>query len=55
MGLSRAGPDAYSEAFLTSCDGRQVSIKVEEVTDLQDQEDPLLITFPLAKTELRVS
>jgi hypothetical protein len=55
MGLSQAGPDSYSEVCLTSCDGRQVSIKVEEVTDIQEEEDPLLITFPVAKTELWVS
>jgi hypothetical protein len=57
MGFSQAGPDSYSETCLTSSrDGSQfVSIKVEEVTDMQEEEDPLLITFPVTKAELWVS
>jgi hypothetical protein len=57
MGLSQAGPDSCSETSLTSShDGNQlVSIKVEEGTDIQEEEDPLLITFPVTKAELWVS
>jgi hypothetical protein len=57
MGLIQAGPDSCSETCLTSShDGNQlVGIKVEEVTDIQEEEDPLLITFPVTKAELWVS
>jgi hypothetical protein len=57
MGLIQAGPDSSSKICLTSShDGNQVvSIKVEEVTDMQEEEDPLLMTFPVTKAELWVS
>jgi hypothetical protein len=46
-----------SEACLTSChDGNEViDIKVEEVVDREEEEDPLLITFPVIKAEHEVS
>jgi hypothetical protein len=46
-----------NEACLTSChDGNEViNIKVEEVIDTEEEEDPLLITFPAIKTENEVS
>jgi hypothetical protein len=38
----------------TRHDGNQISIKNEDVTDIQEDEDPLLITSPLIKSEQEV-
>jgi hypothetical protein len=38
----------------TSHDGNQISIKYEDVTDIQEDEDPLLITSPVIKSEEEV-
>jgi hypothetical protein len=48
-------PGSCSETYLTSFhDGNEVmSIKVEAVTE--EEEDPLLITFPGVKAEYEVS
>jgi hypothetical protein len=42
-----------NEACITSChDGNEViDIKVEEVIHAEDEEDPLLIKFPVTKGE----
>lgn len=51
-------PDLYSETCLTpSHDGNQViSIKAEDFTDTEnEEEDPLLIQFPVIKPEFEVS
>jgi hypothetical protein len=42
-----------NEACITSChDGDEViNIKVEEVIDPEEEEDPLLIKFPVTKAE----
>jgi hypothetical protein len=55
--LQKVIPDSYSETCLTSPhDGSQViNIKVEDVTDIQDEEDPLQVTFPEIKAEHEVS
>ncbi|XP_023717995.1 uncharacterized protein LOC111870166 isoform X6 [Cryptotermes secundus] len=57
ISLSQAEPNSHSETCLTSShnENQLVSIKVEEVTDIQEEEDPLLITFPVTRAELRVS
>jgi hypothetical protein len=54
MNLLEVGPD--SEICETSShDGNEIlSMKVEEVPDTQE-EDPLLITFPVVKDEREVS
>jgi hypothetical protein len=46
-----------NEACVTSChDGNEViNIKVEEVLDTEEEEDPLLITFPVINSEHEVS
>jgi hypothetical protein len=52
MDSLKVEPGSDSE---TCHDGNQViDIKVE-VTDVQEEEDPVLITFPLMKTEHEVS
>jgi hypothetical protein len=55
--LRKLVPGSCSETNLTSCDGNHaISIKVEDVTDTQEeQEDPLLTEFPLIKVEHEVS
>jgi hypothetical protein len=40
----------------TSCDGsRVIDMNIEEITNIQEEEDPLLLTFPATKTEHKVS
>jgi hypothetical protein len=58
MGLLKVELGSYSE----TCHGGSqfVSIKVEEVTDIQSEEeekeeDPLLITYPELEAEVEVS
>jgi hypothetical protein len=47
---------SYIETCLTSHDGNQViDIEVEEVTGMQEEEDPLSVTFPVIKPEHGVS
>jgi hypothetical protein len=57
MDLLEVAPGACSEIYDTSShDGNEiVSIKVEDVPDMQEEEDPLLITFPVVKDEHEVS
>jgi hypothetical protein len=43
-------PGSYSEIYVTSQD-----IKVEELSDVQEEEDPLLLRVPVIKTEHEVS
>jgi hypothetical protein len=53
MDLLKVEPGSDSE---TCHDGNQViDIKVEEVTDIQEEEDPLRRTFTVIKTEHEVS
>jgi hypothetical protein len=50
--LVKVVPGSDSE---TCCDGNwDVIIKDEDVTDVQEDEDPLLITSPLMKAEQSV-
>jgi hypothetical protein len=42
-------PGSYSEIYVTSQD-----IKVEELSDIQEEEDPLLLTMPVIKSEHEV-
>jgi hypothetical protein len=47
---------SYNETCVTLHDGNEVaSIKVEEATAAQEEEDPLLIKLPVIKAELEVS
>jgi hypothetical protein len=48
MELVKVVPSSDSE---TCHDGNQISIKYEDVTDIQEDEDPLLITSPVIKSE----
>jgi hypothetical protein len=49
-------PDSSSETCITTHDGNQViDVKVEEVSDTQEVEDPLLTTLPEIKSEREVS
>jgi hypothetical protein len=53
MNLLKVEPGSDSE---TCHDGNQViDVKVEEVMDIQEEEDPVLITFPAIKAEHEVS
>jgi hypothetical protein len=45
-----------SESCPTSCDANQiVSIKVEDVSDIEEEEDPLALRYSGIKTEPEVS
>jgi hypothetical protein len=49
-------PDSIIEASpASSHDGNQIDIKVEETSDSQEVEDPLLVTLPGIKVECEVS
>jgi hypothetical protein len=52
MGFMKVEPGSDSD----SChDGNQViDTKAEDVTDVQEDEDPMLITFPVIKAEQEV-
>lgn len=57
--LPKVAPGSYNETRVTSShDGNQfVNIKVEDVVDTQEdeeEEDPLLIEFPVMKSENEV-
>lgn len=50
MVLLKVEPDLYSETYLKcSHSGTQ------DVTDMKEEEDPLLISFPVTKAEQEVS
>jgi hypothetical protein len=51
MELVKVVTGSYSE---TCHDGNQIGIKDEDVTDIQEDEDPLLITSPVIKSEQEV-
>jgi hypothetical protein len=51
MKLLKVVPGSDSE---TCHDGNQISINDEDVTDIQEDEDPLLITSPVIKSEEEV-
>jgi hypothetical protein len=57
MDLLDVTPGSCSEANDTSSHAGNeiVTIKVEDVPDIQEEEDPLLITFPVVKEEHEVS
>jgi hypothetical protein len=56
LDLPKFIPDSYHETYLTPHDEYQaISIKVEEVTVTQEDDDPLLITFPEINAEHEVS
>jgi hypothetical protein len=56
MDLLKVEPASYSETYLSSShDGSQVlSMNVEKVTDVQEEDDPLLISLPVINTEHEV-
>jgi hypothetical protein len=51
MDLMKVVPGSYSETHPTSYD----DIKVEEVTDIQEEEEDPLLTFPVIKEQHEVS
>lgn len=55
--LPEVVPGSYSETFLTSShdENQVIDIKVEVAKDIEEEEDPLLITFPVTKAEHEVS
>jgi hypothetical protein len=52
MELVKVVPGSDSE---TCHDGNQISIKDEDVTDIEEDENPLLISSPVIKSEEEVS
>jgi hypothetical protein len=52
--LLKVEPGSYNETFLTSHDGSQVHSMNVEVTNVQDENDPLLISLPVIKAEHEV-
>jgi hypothetical protein len=46
---------SHSEMCLASQNGNQINIKVEDVTDIQEEEDPVPTTFPVIKAEEQIS
>jgi hypothetical protein len=48
--LLKVEPDSYSETYLTSSHSGS-----QEVTNVQEEEDPLRIPFPVTKVEHEVS
>jgi hypothetical protein len=57
MDLLKVVPGSYSETCLTSSHvGNQVTdIKVEDVTDILEEDDPISTTLPVIKAEHEVS
>jgi hypothetical protein len=56
MDFLKGEPDSSSRTCITSHNGnRVIDVKVEEVSDTQEVEDPLLITLPGIKSEREVS
>jgi hypothetical protein len=51
MGFLRGVPGSDTD---TCCEGYSVDIKAENVTDIQEDEHPVLKTFPVAKDEHEV-
>jgi hypothetical protein len=52
----KVAPGSHSDTCVPSHDGYQLhDIKVEYLADLQQEEDPLLITSPVIKSEHEVS
>lgn len=51
MDLEKDVPVSWTQTFrVSSCDSNQfMNKKVEEVSDVEEEEDPLLITFPQVK------
>jgi hypothetical protein len=48
--LVKVVPGSYSEIYVMSQD-----VKVEELSDIQEEEDPLLLPVPIIKAEHEVS
>jgi hypothetical protein len=46
---------SYSETCLTRQNTNEIDVKVEEVTNIQEEEDPMAKTFPNIKAEQEVS
>jgi hypothetical protein len=56
MDVLKFVPGSYTEMYpASSHDGNQVLNIKDEVTDIQEEEDPLLITFPGTMVEHKVS
>ena len=57
MDVLKAEPDLCNEMCLTSSHGgnKVTDIKVEEVTDVTDEEDEEPMTFPVMKAETEVT
>jgi hypothetical protein len=56
MDFVKVAPSSQSNTWLTSDCGCQFNdIKAEYITDIQQQEDPLLIAYPVIKSEREVS
>jgi hypothetical protein len=56
MSVQEVVPGSYSETCLTShYENQVIDIKVEDAADIQEEEDPLLITSPEIKAEHEVS
>jgi hypothetical protein len=57
MDLLEAVTSSCSETCLTSCHDRSeiIKVKVENVTDIKEEDDPVQMTFPKTKTKCEVS
>lgn len=56
MDFLKVAPVSHSDTCVPSHDGYQLNdIKVEYIADIQQEEDPLLITRPVIKSEHEVS
>jgi hypothetical protein len=57
MNILKVGPHSYGEPCLTSSHiGNQVTnIKVEDVADIQEEDEPISTTLPVIKAEPEVS
>jgi hypothetical protein len=56
MDFLKGAPGSHSDTCVSSHDGYQSNnIKVEYIADIQQGEDPLLMTHPVIKSEHEVS
>jgi hypothetical protein len=52
--LLKVVPGSYNETCLPPQNTNQINIKLEEVTNIQEEKDPVEITFPNIKAEQEV-
>jgi hypothetical protein len=56
MDILKVAPGSHSDTYVSSHDRYQSNnVKVEYIADIQQEEDPLLMTHPVIKSEHKVS